>query len=258
MITSNGMTAVTQDIKALFEAGAHFGYSRTRRHPTASPFIFGTNDRNDVFDLEETQKRLEAACAFASSIASSGLVSHANTPAQGTKTGGAKQLLFVGGKNEAIDIIKEVALRIGAPYVTGRWIGGTLTNFKNIRKRIDRLEKLMSERDEGILEKYTKKERLLIDREIEELLARFGGLVKMAEVPAALFIVDTRREDTAVQEANQLGIPVIGLASSDCDFSLVQYPIPGNDTSVRSIRYVVDFIALAYSDGKKAVVNNQQ
>ena len=152
-----------------------------------------------------------------------------------------------------MSIVKDAALRIGAPYVTGRWIGGTLTNFKNIRKRIDRLEKLMSERDEGILEKYTKKERLLIDREIEELLARFGGLVKMAEVPAALFIVDTRREDTAVQEANQLGIPVIGLASSDCDFSLVQYPIPGNDTSVRSIRLVVDSIALAYAEGKRVV-----
>ncbi|OGG70466.1 30S ribosomal protein S2 [Candidatus Kaiserbacteria bacterium RIFCSPHIGHO2_12_FULL_53_13] len=230
------MTAGTSDIQTLFEAGTHFGYSRARRHPTAAPYIFGTKDRSDIFDLEETQKRLDAARAFAGSLAASG-----------------KQLLFVGGKNEAMSIVKDAALRIGAPYVTGRWIGGTLTNFKNIRKRIDRLEKLMSERDEGILEKYTKKERLLIDREIEELLARFGGLVKMAEVPAALFIVDTRREDTAVQEANQLGIPVIGLASSDCDFSLVQYPIPGNDTSVRSIRLVVDSIALAYAEGKRVV-----
>ena len=226
----------TTDIKTLFDAGAHFGYVRARRHPTASPYLFTTKDRTDIFDLEETQKRLDAARAFAGSLAASG-----------------KQLLFVGGKNEAMSIVKDAALRIGAPYVTGRWIGGTLTNFKNIRKRIDRLEKLMSERDEGILEKYTKKERLLIDREIEELLARFGGLVKMAEVPAALFIVDTRREDTAVQEANQLGIPVIGLASSDCDFSLVQYPIPGNDTSVRSIRLVVDSIALAYAEGKRVV-----
>ena len=230
------MTAGTSDIQTLFEAGTHFGYSRARRHPTAAPYIFGTKDRSDIFDLEETQKRLDAARAFAGSLAASG-----------------KQLLFVGGTNEAMCIVKDAALRIGAPYVTGRWIGGTLTNFKNIRKRIDRLEKLMSERDEGILEKYTKKERLLIDREIEELLARFGGLVKMAEVPAALFIVDTRREDTAVQEANQLGIPVIGLASSDCDFSLVQYPIPGNDTSVRSIRLVVDSIALAYAEGKRVV-----
>ena len=247
-MTSNGVTAGTQDIKTLFDAGAHFGYSRTRRHPTASPFIFGTKDRNDIFDLEETQRRLEAACAFAGSIAG-------NTPAvvapqTGAKASGARQLLFVGGKNEAVDIVKEVATRIGEPYVAGRWIGGTLTNFKNIRKRIDRLEKHMSERDSGELEKYTKKERLLIDREITELLARFGGLVKMLELPAALFIVDTKREETAVREANQLGIPVIGLSSSDCDFSQVQYPVPANDTSVRSIRLVANAIAEAYEKGK--------
>ncbi len=228
------MHAGTSDIQTLFEAGTHFGYSRARRHPTAAPFIFGTKDRSDIFDLEETQKRLDAAVAFASSLAGSG-----------------KQILLVGGKNEAISIVKDAAERIGVPYVAGRWIGGTLTNFKNIRKRIDRLEKLMSERDAGVLEKYTKKERLLIDREIEELLSRFGGLVKLTDVPAALFIVDTRREETAVREANQLGIPVIGLASSDCDFSLVQYPIPGNDTSVRSIRLVADAIARAYEEGKR-------
>ncbi|MDO8481768.1 MAG: 30S ribosomal protein S2 [bacterium] len=227
------MDLKTADIQELYDAGVHFGYSRTRRHPTAAPFIFGTKDRSDIFDLEETNKRLEAAKEFAGTISKSG-----------------KQLLFVGGKNEAQGIVKEAAVRASSPYVAGRWIGGTLTNFKNIRKRIDRLEKLMKERDDGTLEKYTKKERLLIDREITELLARFGGLVSMIELPAALIVVDTRRENTAVREANQLGIPVIGLSSSDCDFSLIQYAIPANDTSVRSIRYVVDSIALAYSEGK--------
>src|SRR3990167_1297970 len=149
MITSNGMTAVTQDIKTLFEAGAHFGYSRTRRHPTASPFIFGTKDRSDIFDLEETQRRLEAACAFAGSISgsapavagASARIEQSSLPVRSTQTGEkaagrARQLLFVGGKNEAVDIIKGVSERTGAPYVAGRWIGGTLTNFKNIRKRI--------------------------------------------------------------------------------------------------------------------------
>ena len=124
-----------------------------------------------------------------------------------------------------------------------------LTNFKNIRKRIDRLEKLMGERARGELEKYTKRERLMIDREIDELLVRFGGLVKMIDLPAALFIVDTRHENTAVLEANQLKIPVVGLSSSDCDFSLAQYPIPGNDTSVRSIMLITNTIADAYSEG---------
>lgn len=223
------------DIKTLFEAGAHFGYVRARRHPTASPFLFGTKDRTDIFDLEETTKRLDAASAFVTSVATAG-----------------KQVVFVGGKHEATGIVKDVAERVGAPYVAGRWIGGTLTNFKNIRKRIDRLEQLMSERESGALEKYTKRERLMIDREITELLGRFGGLVKMKELPAALFIVDTRHENTAVLEANQLKIPVIGLSSSDCDFSLTQYPIPGNDTSVRSIGLVTNAIGDAYTQGKSA------
>ncbi len=225
----------TTDIQTLFEAGTHFGYLRARRHPTASPYLFGTKDRTDIFDLEETTKRLDTALAFAHSVAA-----------------GGKQVLFVGGKNEATSIVKDAAEKVGAPYVAGRWIGGTLTNFKNIRKRIDRLEKLVSERASGELEKYTKRERLMIDREITELLGRFGGLVKMTELPAALFIVDTRHEDTAVQEANQLRIPVIGLSSSDCDFSLVQYPIPGNDTSVRSIALVASALGEAYTTGKSA------
>lgn len=224
----------TTDIQTLFEAGAHFGFSRARRHPTAAPFLFGTKDRSDIFDLEETQRRLSAAEAFAASLAATG-----------------RQLLFVGGKHEAAPIVKEMAERAGQPFVAGRWIGGTLTNFKNIRKRIERLQKLMEERDNGLLEKYTKKERLLIDREIEELLGRFGGLVTMNDLPAAMFVIDSRHEETAVKEANQLGIPVVGLASSDCDFARVQYPIPANDTSVRAIRLIASLIAEAYAAGKR-------
>ena len=230
----------TTDIQTLFEAGAHFGYARARRHPSASAYIFGTKDRTDIFDLEETEKRLEAARVFVASL-----------------SGRGKQVLFVGGKHEAVSIVKEVAERVGAPYVAGRWIGGTLTNFKNIRKRIDRLQKLMSERESGELEKYTKRERLMIDREITELLGRFGGLMNMVELPAALFIIDTRHEDTAVQEANQLKIPVIGLSSSDCDFSLVQNPIPGNDTSIRSITLVANLLAEAYAEGKRVATTEK-
>ena len=225
--------AATSDIQTLFNAGTHFGYTRARRHPSAAAYLFGNKERTDIFDLEETGRRLDAACAFAASL------------------GSGKHVLFVGGKHEALEIVKDAAERVDAPYVAGRWIGGTLTNFKNIRKRIDRLQKLMGERETGELEKYTKRERLMIDREISELLARFGGLVKMTEVPAALFIVDTRHENTAVQEANQLKIPIIGLSSSDCDFSLIQHPIPGNDTSVRSITLITNAIADAYSEGKR-------
>lgn len=229
------------DIQTLFDAGAHFGYARARRHPTAAKYLFGTKDRTDIFDLEETKRRLEAARAFLSSVAASG-----------------KQALFVGGKNEAITIVKEAAQRIGTSYVAGRWIGGTLTNFKNIHKRLELLAKLMGERESGELGKYTKRERLLIDRQIDELIARFGGLVNMADMPGALVVIDSRHEDTAVREANQLGIPVIGLSSSDCDFSRVQFPIPANDTSVRSIRLVVDSLADAFSEGKRALAHKAE
>ncbi len=225
----------TSDIKTLFEAGAHFGYPRARRHPTAQPFLFGTKDRTDIFDLELTEKRLETARAFVSSVIASG-----------------RQVLFVGGKNEAIATVKSLGEEIGMPYVAGRWIGGTLTNFKNIRKRLERLERLTKQRESGELEKYTKRERLMIDREIDELIGRFGGLVSMHDLPGAIFVVDSRHEDTAVKEANQLGIPVVGLASSDCDFSLVQFPIPANDTSIRSIRFFAEEIADAVREGKRA------
>ena len=229
------MTAVQKEIETLFEAGAHYGSTRARRHPTAQRFIFSTKDRADIFDLEETVRRLETARTFLSGLSGEG-----------------KQILLVGGKNEVLSMVKEIAEKIGMPYVAGRWIGGTLTNFKNIRKRIDRLEKLIQERASGELEKYTKKERLLTDREIDELLARFGGLVKMLDLPAAMVVVDTRHEETAVREANQLNIPVVGIANSDCDFSLIQYPIPANDGVVKSVRFFLEALASSYEGGKRA------
>ena len=224
-----------QDVQELYDAGAHFALPRARRHPSAAPYLFGTRDRTDIFDLEETRKRLEAACAFV-----------------GALSGAGKQILFVGGKPEAQAAIEGAAGRSGEPYVAGRWIGGTLTNFKNIRKRVERMQDFERQRESGELEKYTKRERLMIDREIEELRNRFGGLDGMADLPGALFVIDSRHEHTAVEEANQLGIPVVALASSDCDFAKIQYPVPGNDTSVRSIRFVVDAIVDAIQEGKKA------
>lgn len=213
----------------------HFGYPRTRRHPTAASFLFGTKDRTDLFDLSKTSERLEHAAAFAKSLSGSG-----------------KQILFVGGKNEAAGAIKEAAQKIGVPFVAGRWIGGTLTNFKNIRKRIDRLQKLTADRESGELQKkYTKREQLLLSREIENLEFRFGGIVNMNDLPGALFIVDPRHEDTAVKEANQLKIPVIALLSSDCDFAKVQYPIPGNDTLQKSIKLATNAIADAFAEGRR-------
>jgi small subunit ribosomal protein S2 len=225
-----------QDVQELYDAGAHFALPRARRHPSATPYLFGTKDRSDIFDLEETKKRLDSAGAFLASIAGSG-----------------KAILFVGGKPEARAFVESAAQRAGQPYVAGRWIGGTLTNFKNIHKRIERLLDLEKQRETGALEKYTKRERLMIDREIEELRNRFGGIVAMNDLPAAMFVVDSRHEHTAVQEAVQLNIPIVALSSSDCDFGKIKFPIPANDTSVRSISLVVDSIVNAIQEGKKAV-----
>lgn len=226
---------MSTDIQELFETGAHFGYSRSRRHPSAASFIFATKDKNDIFNLEETERRLRDAVEFVTKIAESG-----------------KQVLFVAGKHEATKIVREMAEKIETPYVAGRWIGGSLTNFKEIKKRIDRLERLKKDRDSGERDKYTKLERLMLDREIEELEGRFGGLENMKEIPAALFVVDPKHEEIAVSEANQLGIPVVALASSDCDFKALQYPIPANDSAVKSVNFFVSVIADAYEKNKKA------
>ncbi|MFW5887902.1 MAG: 30S ribosomal protein S2, partial [Bacteriovoracia bacterium] len=160
-----------------------------------------------------------------------------------------RQILFVGGKKESQGIIKDVAERIEMPYVAGRWIGGTLTNFEEIKRRVKKLQDLTSQKEKGELAKYTKKERLMIDRDIEKLQERFGGIVSMDKKPAAIFIVDADKESIARDEADINKIPVISLMSSDCDMTKVKYPIPANDTSVKSIRFFAEEIADAYEEG---------
>jgi small subunit ribosomal protein S2 len=227
------MTDTKATIENMFKAGAHYAYQKSRRHPSAAPFIFGVKNKVEIFDLEKTSTMLEAAKKFVADIA---------------KTG--KQVLFVGGKNEARDAIKAGALALGMPVVAGRWIGGSLSNFTEIRRRIEKFEKLTDEREKGELTKYTKKERLLIDREIDNLEKFFGGLVNMKEKPSALFVIDPRKEKNAVREANGLGIPVVALVGSDCNLNEVAYPIPGNDSSKASIKFFVDEIVSAYKSGK--------
>lgn len=222
------MQKITPDIQALYDAGLYFGYSTTKRHPTASPFIYDQKGKNDVFDLTVTNEQLKKAIAYIQDI---------------VRKGG--KILFVGGKNEAREATRRAAESCAMPFCAGRWIGGTLTNAKEIKRRVDRLEKLTAERETGALDKFTKKERVLIDREIANLNEMFSGLVSMKEKPAAVFAIDSRYEDIAVREANQLNIPVIALASNDCDFSKVQYPIAGNDATKKSITYVLDAVALA-------------
>ena len=220
----------------MFKAGAHFGFSKTRRHPSVSPYIFGVKNKVEIFDLEKTSELLEKAKAFAATLGKEG-----------------KTILFVGGKSEARNATKIGALSVNMPYVDGRWIGGTLTNFVQIRKRVEKLERLTSEREKGELAKYTKKERLLIDREIANLERFFSGVVSMKELPKAIFIIDPKKEKTALKEAQEIGIPVIAIAGSDCNIKSIQYPIVGNDSSQTSIQFLTQEITKAYFNSKTEV-----
>ncbi len=228
------MSSNNSTIDGMFSAGAHFGLGRSRRNPTVTPFIFGTKNRTDIFDLEKTSKMLEDAKILVRTLGKEN-----------------KTILFVGGKKEASALVKTVAMTLNMPYVEGRWIGGTLTNFGNIRKRIERYEKLISDREKGELAKYTKRERLLIDREIAKLERMFLGIVPMSKMPELLFLVDPRKEQNAIDEASHAKIPVMALASSDCNISLVKYPIVGNDAAKASIQFFLNEIATAYQAGKK-------
>lgn len=221
-------------VENMFKAGAHFAFSKTRRHPTVTPYIFGVKNKVEIFDLEKTEVLLEKAKDFIASLAKEG-----------------KTILFVGGKSEARNSIKSGALSINMPYVDGRWIGGTLTNFTQIRKRVEKMEKLVSEKEKGELAKYTKKERLLIDKEIANLERFFSGIVSMKDLPKAIFIVDPKKEKTALKEAQDMGIPVIALAGSDCNIKGLDLPVVGNDSSQTSVNFFVQEIVKAYSTAKK-------
>lgn len=229
-------------VEALFQVGAHLGYSRSRRHASMKKFIFGAKDTVDIIDLNRTSELLEHARTFTRSLASSG-----------------KTILFVGGKPEIRDLVREAAEGISMPYVAGRWLGGTLTNFSEIKKRIARLASLTADREAGILaQKYTKKERVLLDREIAKLELNFSGLSSLERLPDALAVVDTRAEHIPVREAVNLGIPVIGIMSSDCDLSKVSHPIVGNDATRQSVQFFLGRIVEAYREGLSGKVEEQK
>ena len=221
-------------ITKLFEAGAHFAYSKSRRHPSVSPYIFGVKDSVEIFDLEKTVVSIDSAKEFVAQLAKE-----------------EKQILFVGGKHESLGIIKETAEAIDMPYVAGRWIGGTLTNFNEVRSRVNKLNDLKEKKEKGLLGGYTKKERLLIDRDIDKLEKKFGGLDLMKKLPAAMFVIDSAREDIAVAEAILLGIPVISISGSDCNIDSIKYPLVANDVSIASLILITGQIREAYKTGKE-------
>ncbi len=222
-------------VDRLFETGAHFAQLKSRRHPSMKRFILGAKSRVEIFDLVKTNEQLAEAKAVISALARDG-----------------KTVLFVGGKREVSDQVREAATRVAQPFVAGRWLGGTISNFTEIKKRIDRLADLLQKRDSGELAKlYTKLERLYIDREITRLLERLEGLRDLAKKPDAMVIVDTKHEAHATREALAAGIPVIGIISSDCNVKDSAYPIVANDSSRETVKLLLNELADAYDAGRK-------
>ena len=221
-------TVQNTQIEELFDNGAHVAYTRSKRHPSVKDFLFGKKQKNDIIDLIKTVESLTQVEKLVKELAEAG-----------------KTVLFVGTKHEARSVIEKYATEVNMPFVTFRWIGGLLTNFQEVKKRIDRLAELKQLKDSEDFSKYTKKEQGVMTKELNNLLRKFGGVQHLSGVPHAIFVVDSRHEDIAVLEAQKINIPVIGLCGSDCDITKVTYPIVANDSSVLSITYFTSKIAQA-------------
>ena len=223
-------TSIT--MKSLLEAGVHFGHQKRRWNPKMRRYIFTHRNGIHIIDLQKTLRMLEEAASFISDVAAEG-----------------KKILMVGTKKQAQDTIVAESQRANAYYITTRWLGGTLTNFKTIQSRIDHLVDLETRQAKGEFDSYTKKEALKREASIVRLNRYLGGIKEMTEMPGALFVIDIGKEAIAVAEAKRVGIPIVALVDSDCDPDLIDYPIPGNDDAIRSIRLVTGSMANAIIEG---------
>jgi small subunit ribosomal protein S2 len=224
-------TAIT--MKQLLEAGVHFGHQTKRWNPKMKPYIFGARNGIYIIDLQKTVGLARQALRFVSDA-----------------TGKGGSVLFVGTKKQAQDAIREEASRSGMYFVTNRWLGGTLTNFKTVKQGIERLKTIEKMAADGTYERLPKKEIASLEREREKLEKNLGGIKEMSRLPAAIFVIDTKKEHIAVHEANRLGIPVVAVVDTNCDPEGIDYVIPGNDDAIRSIRLFTGKIAEACLEGK--------
>lgn len=224
----------TTELKRLFDTGAHFAQVKSRRHPSMKPFLVGTRGRQEIIDLAKTAEQIETVKNVMAALAKEG-----------------KTILFVGGKIEIAALVKKAAQSISAPYVTTRWLGGTISNWSEIKKRVDRLRDLQDKAAAGTLAKqHTKLELVKIEREKKRLLERLDGITELAKRPDALLVVDTKHEKHAVKEAREAGIPVLAIMSSDCDVREATYPIVANDTSRETVRLILTQLADAFKKGQ--------
>ena len=228
-------------IEELLKAGTHFGHLTSRWHPRMEKYIFMDRNNIHIIDLMQTQVLLDRAASAARRFARRG-----------------KTILFAGTKKQAQEIVREYAEECGMPFMVNRWLGGTMTNFETIRRSIRRMEEIEKMEKDGTLDKLKKKERLVRLREHEKLENVLGGIREMARLPGAIFIVDVKREDIAVNEARKLGIPIIAMVDTNCDPELVDYPIPSNDDALSSIELVTSIVTDAIKEGQQERQMKQQ
>ena len=221
-------------MKSLLEAGVHFGHQTRRWNPKMASYIFTERNGIYIIDLQKTVKKLEEAYYFVRDLAADG-----------------QEILFVGTKKQAQEAIKEEAERVSMFYVNARWLGGMLTNFKTMRRRIDRLHQLKKMEDDGTFDMLPKKEVIKLKGEIFKLEKYLGGVKDMRRQPGALFIIDPRKERNAIAEARKLGIPIVAIVDTNCDPDEIDYPIPGNDDAIRAIKLISQTMANAVIEGRQ-------
>ena len=228
-------------MKQLLEAGVHFGHQTRRWNPKMAKYIFTERNGIYIIDLQKTVKKLEEAYNLVRDMAADG-----------------KDILFVGTKKQAADSIKEEAELCSMPYVNARWLGGMMTNFRTIRRRIDRLNQLRKMEEDGTFELLPKKEVIKLRGEIERLEKFMGGIQNMKKLPGALFVVDPRKEHIAVLEAQKLGIPIIAIVDTNCDPDEIDYVIPGNDDAIRAVKLIAHTMAEAVIEGRQGEQNEPE
>ena len=221
-------------VQQLLQAGVHFGHQTKRWNPKMKRFIFGARAGIYVIDLEKTEQQLARARTFLERTAASGGL-----------------VLFIGTKKQAKAVVEEAAIRGGMPYVSTRWLGGTLTNFNTIKRNIDRLRELRKQREEGYFERLSKKDAKRLQRQLEKLEIHFAGLVSLDRPPACLYVIDPKREQNAVHEANRLNIPIVAICDTNADPDLITYPVPGNDDAIRSIRLITNQLTDSIVEGRR-------
>lgn len=227
-------------MKQLLESGVHFGHQTRRWNPKMKEYIFTQRNGIYIIDLQKTVKNLEKAYNFIKEVSSTG-----------------QRVLFVGTKKQAQESIKEEAIRAGAFYVNSRWLGGMLTNFTTIRKRVSHLNHLKSMREDGTFELLPKKEVAKLNLEIEKLEKFLGGIVDMNQLPAAIFVVDPKKEKIVISEAKKLGIPIVAIVDTNCDPDDIDFVIPGNDDAIRAVKLVTSVMANAILEGKEGITEEE-